>query len=131
VVAATVAALTFGVSTQAEATSPPHNIGWLYTQSKSGAAFFDADLAGYPSYEKITVCDNKSDGRGIVAYVSGWQYNFGSYDWVTLSFRDPSNDGDCEAQWDNYFLDGYVVDLTVCEYWGTNEDNCATASGDA
>jgi hypothetical protein len=120
----TAVVVVLGMSATAQA-APPANVGWLYTQGKSGAVFFDADLAGYPSFEKITVCDNKSDGRGIVATVSGW---VGS-DWVEYQFWDPSNNGDCSARWDNYFSDGYTVYVQVCEYWGNETDNCATASG--
>lgn len=58
-------------------TAAPKNVGWLYTQSATGAVFFDADLAGYSSYEKITVCDNKSDGRGIRASLVGTHPNGG------------------------------------------------------
>ncbi|MEJ3744026.1 hypothetical protein WEI85_12110 [Actinomycetes bacterium KLBMP 9797] len=125
VVAAGVAAMLFGVNTAAHA-APPANVGWLYTQGRSGAVFFDADLAGYPSFEKITVCDNKSDGRGILAELT---QSLPDLDYLYLSLRDPSNNGDCVAQWDNYFADGYPVYVRVCEYWGTNEDNCARAEG--
>lgn len=123
--AAVVAAVIFGAGTQAHA-APPQNVGWLYTQGRSGAGFFDADLAGYPSVEKITTCDNKTDGRGVITRVEGYD----RYEqWLSVTVRDPSNDGNCAAQWDNYFADGYTVYVQVCEYWGTREDNCARANG--
>jgi hypothetical protein len=124
-VAAAVATLLFGLAAQAEAAGP-HNVGWLYTQGRSGAVFFDADLAGYPSYEKITVCDNKTDERGIIAEVTGYDT---AWDPIYVSVRDPSNNGHCEAQWDNYFADGFPVYVTVCEYWATHQENCANAQG--
>jgi hypothetical protein len=125
-VAAMVAAVAFGAGQQASAAVPPANVGWLYTASGSGAAFFDADLTGCPSMEKITVCDNTSDGRGIVAVVTGTHPEGGS---VGVIIRDPSNNGSCAADYRNYFADGYYVYVTVCEYWDGNEGNCAYGRG--
>ncbi|WP_237405199.1 hypothetical protein [Actinacidiphila reveromycinica] len=121
-----IAALAFGASEQASAAVPPANVGWLYTTSGSGAVFFDADLSGYPSMEKITVCDNRSDGRGIVATLTGTDPEGGS---VGVIIRDPSNNGTCTADYRNYFADGYYVYVGVCEYWGDNEANCAYGTG--
>jgi hypothetical protein len=125
VLAGVTAAAVFGAGAQAQA-APPKNVGWLYTQSASGAVFFDADLAGYSSYEKITVCDNKSDGRGIRASLAGTHPN-GGYHFVTLS--DPSNDGNCVSAQANYFADGYEVSVMVFEYWGSNTAARAEAYG--
>jgi hypothetical protein len=117
-----VAAMTAGVlgaGAQAQAELPPKNVGWLYTVGSSGAVFFDADLAGYPSEEKITVCDNKKDGRGIAAIVRGVPAGGAAgADWV-YTF-DPSSDGKCVAGHGNFFADGYAVTVNVYEYWGDN-----------
>ncbi|WP_240796251.1 hypothetical protein [Streptomyces sp. RFCAC02] len=124
--AAAVAALTFGTGGQASAAVPPHNVGWLYTASGSGAAFFDADLDGWPSFEKVTVCDNTSDGRGVVVTLVGTAPNGDNMFVIT---RDPSNNGSCTADSGNLFADGYYVYVTVCEYWGDNEANCRYGTG--
>ncbi|MGW3960752.1 hypothetical protein ACWED2_13125 [Amycolatopsis sp. NPDC005003] len=119
VLAAAVTAGVLGAGAQAQAELPPKNVGWLYTVGKSGAVFFDADLAGYPSEEKITVCDNKTDGRGIAATIRGVPSG-GPYgaSW-TFTF-DPSNDGKCVSTHENFFADGYAVTVHVNEYWGEN-----------
>lgn len=121
VLTAVVAIIVFGVTAHAQAAAAPHNVGWLYTTSGTGAVFFDADLAGYPSYEKITVCDNRSDGRGITATVIG-----GPNEEQGEVLRDPSNNGNCVSVQGNLFSDGYAVHVQVCEYWGypTNYASC-------
>jgi hypothetical protein len=121
---AVLVAVVLGISGQAQASQ---NSGWIYTVGGSGAVYFDADLNGYPYYEKITVCDNKSDGRGIYAVVSGYQYDSAS-SWHDVSLRDPSNDGNCAALWDDYFWEEYTVYITVCEYAGTELYNCARST---
>ncbi|GAA2460618.1 hypothetical protein GCM10010405_51240 [Streptomyces macrosporus] len=88
---------------QANAAEPPRNVGRLYTVGSSGAVFFDADLADHSSMEKITVCDNKSDGRGIVATVTGTDPRGGG---MAVILRNPSNNGSCTADYDNLFADG-------------------------
>jgi hypothetical protein len=125
-VVATVLAVVFGVGTQANAAEPPQNVGWLYTEGGSGAVFFDADLAGYPSMEKITVCDNDSNDRGVVAILTGTDPRGGN---MAVILRDPSNNGSCTPDYENFFADGFYVYVTVCEYWGNNEDNCRSARG--
>ncbi|WEH14010.1 hypothetical protein [Streptomyces sp. VNUA24] len=125
-VVCTVSALVFGVGTQANAAVPPQNVGWLYTEGGSGAVFFDADLAGYPSMEKITVCDNDSNDRGVVATLTGTDPRGGT---MAVILRDPSNNGSCTADFGNFFADGFYVYVTVCEYWGSREDNCRSARG--
>ncbi|GGM46972.1 hypothetical protein GCM10011608_34660 [Micromonospora sonchi] len=117
---AAIATIILGMATQAQAAVPPANVGWLYTTSGSGAVFFDADLSGYPSYEKITVCDNRSDGRGIVAVLAG------DYGGQGVVVKDPSNNGNCVSVQGNYFSDGYGVHVQVCEYWSspTQYANC-------
>lgn len=112
---------TMGLATQAQASQ---NSGWIYTSNQSGAAFFDADLNGYPGVEKVTVCDNRSDGRGITAEVSG-RDGSGSV-WVFVS--DPSNDGRCESIEGNFFLEDTPVGIVVYEYWGTNTAHKATGT---
>ncbi|WP_129840190.1 hypothetical protein [Streptomyces sp. RFCAC02] len=124
--AAAVAAVVFGMGGQANAAVPPKNSGWVYTLSGSGATFFDADLAGYPSYEKYTVCDNTSDGRGIIATFVGTSPSGYAID---RELRDPSNNGDCAAASGNFFADGYYVYITVCEYYGDNYVNCRQGTG--
>ncbi|GLI00569.1 hypothetical protein [Phytohabitans aurantiacus] len=103
--AAVVATVVFGAGTRAHA-APPRNVGWLYTLSRSGAVFFDADLAGYPSFENITVCDNKTDGRGIESKVVQWVGDR----YIEVISQDPSNNG---------------------EYWGSRRESCASAFGTA
>ncbi|WP_433472486.1 hypothetical protein ACQPZP_26810 [Spirillospora sp. CA-142024] len=128
--AAVMAVMVFWGGTQAGAAEPPHNVHWLYTLSGSGAVFFDADLAGYPSYEKITVCDNTTDQRGIVAYLEGTDPNGDEpTDPAGYVFKDPSNDGQCHSWATNYFADGYRVFVEVCEYHGDIWERCAYAHG--
>ena len=110
------------------AAADPENVGWLYTETHSGAVFFDADLAGYPSDEKITVCDNLTDGRGIEAYLEG-NDPFEPEAVVGYYFQDPSHGGQCRSWATNYFADGKSVFVKVCEYWGDNRANCHWASG--
>jgi hypothetical protein len=122
--AAVMAVVLLGAGTPASA-EPPANVHWLYTSTGSGAVFFDADFEGYPSYEKITVCDNVTDGRGIVAYIEGVRVNPSSpTDHVGFEFKDPSNDGQCRSWAANYFADGYGVYVQVCEYWGDRIEHC-------
>jgi hypothetical protein len=110
-----VTAVVLGVGAQAHAQAAPHNVGWLYTASGSGAVFFDADVAGYPSQEKITVCDNRSDNRGIKAVVAGMDTS------GIEIVKDPSNDGGCASLQGNLFPDGYRVEVEVCEYWNSSQ----------
>ncbi|GAA0280983.1 hypothetical protein GCM10009527_091620 [Actinomadura nitritigenes] len=124
---AAAAGLILGAASPAAA-ADPENVGWLYTETHSGAVFFDADLAGYPSYEKITVCDNLTDGRGIEAYLEG-NDPFEPEAVVGYYFQDPSHDGQCRSWATNYFADGKSVFVKVCEYWGDNRANCHWASG--
>jgi hypothetical protein len=106
------AVVLLGVGPQAQASE---NSGWVYTTTSSGAAYFDADLNGQPGIEKITVCDNKSDGRGIEVHL------------VTeagvsvLYLRDPSNDGHCTSYSGNLLIEETHVVVDVYEYWGNNE----------
>jgi len=99
------------VPTPAEATVPPQNSGWIKLPDDAGAAYFDADLAGHSGWEKITVCDNKPNGRGV--QVTGYSDNYG-----TAFVQDPSDDGHCSVIQGNLFPDGYGVDLYVEEYSG-------------
>ncbi|KPI24439.1 hypothetical protein OK074_7016 [Actinobacteria bacterium OK074] len=113
---------TAGLATQAHASA---NSGWVYTSNSSGAVYFDADLNGYPGYEKITVCDNKTDGRGVQALVQG--YDGGGN--VAVQLYDPSNDGDCTYTIGNFFLEETAVDITVYNYWGFNKEDYGYGSG--
>jgi hypothetical protein len=126
-VAALAATIVFGAAAQTQATVPPHNVGWLYTTTHSGAVFFDADFAGHPSEEKVTVCDNKSDGRGIRASVGGLD----PHDHFPISWAivDPSNDGHCVSFHCNCYADGYAVEVDVMEDWGDETDHLATGKG--
>lgn len=126
VLAVVMVAALFGVTAQAQAAVPPQNVGWLYTLSGSGAVYFDADLAGHPGWEKITVCDNSPDGRGIYASVEAYEDGVG---WVSESILDQSYDRHCESMQGNYFNDGFYVWVQICEYWGHNFDNCAEGKG--
>jgi hypothetical protein len=127
-VAALAATIVFGAAEQTQATVPPQNVGWLYTTSHSGNVFFDADLAGHPSEEKITVCDNKSDGRGIRAVVWGISPVEPPHHLNVAHVEDPSNDGHCASIHGNFFADGYTVQVHVWEYWGSH--TAAVASGE-
>ncbi|MER5951011.1 hypothetical protein ABT127_33750 [Streptomyces sp. NPDC001904] len=111
---------TLGLATQAQASQ---NSGWIYTSNQSGNVFFDADLNGYPGIEKMTVCDNTSDGRGIRAEISGK-----SPDGTTWVFQsDPSNDGHCATLQGNWFYEESPVNIVIYEYWGDNTAHMATA----
>ncbi|MGK5674471.1 hypothetical protein ACSNOB_16715 [Micromonospora sp. URMC 106] len=128
--AAVMAAVLVGAGAPANAAEPPANIHWLYTTTGSGAVFFDADLEGYPSYEKITVCDNRTDDRGIYALLEGVDpHGDGPTDYVYYEFSDPSNDGQCRSWATNYFADGYKVRAEVCEYHGEILEYCRWGSG--
>lgn len=126
VVAATVMTVlaVLGGTNAAQAADPSKNVGWLYTGGGGGAVFFDADLAGYPGYEKVTVCDNKSNSMGVEAYVD---IPFGGYG--TFYVKDPSNDGHCASIQGNFFPDGYSVLVAVYEYAGDTITNGNTAYG--
>jgi hypothetical protein len=124
VLVAAVAAAVLGAGAQAQAAEGPHNVGWLYTVGKSGAVFFDADLAGYPSEEKITVCDNKTDDRGIGAILTGTAAD-GPYGADVVYIYDPSNNGKCEDIHANIFADGYAVTVHVFEYWNGGANTAA------
>ncbi|MGV9645159.1 hypothetical protein [Streptomyces sp. NPDC003514] len=105
---AVASAVIFGSTSQAEAST---NSGWVYTFGQSGAIYFDADLNGHPGWEKITVCDNKSDGRGIVGEVdSSVNIQYG------VQVADPSNNGTCSSKAGDFFDEEEVVGLWVCEY---------------
>src|SRR5262249_55625067 len=127
---AAVAVLSF--SSQAQAST---NSGWIYTKSGSGAAFFDADLNGSPGYEKVTVCDNKSDGRGIRAVVQAPSSGQDGGDYEYYDIRDPSNDGHCSYEGGDMFKEEEFVSMEVCEYWHVNGtlyfDNCEIWWGNA
>lgn len=108
---AAVAAVILVAGAPAQAAVPPKNVGWLYLDGGAGAAFFDADLAGHPSWEKITVCDNKANGRGVIATVYGDL-------WGAEYVLDPSNNGHCASIEGNFYPDGYGVHVFVNEYKG-------------
>jgi hypothetical protein len=99
------------IAAPAQATVPPKNVGWLYVEGRGGAAFFDADLAGHPGYEKITVCDNKGNNRAVYVRVI-------SDHGETYEVSDPSSDGNCEFIQGNMFPDGYGVEVIVWESGG-------------
>ncbi|MEV5826043.1 hypothetical protein AB0L25_10740 [Spirillospora sp. NPDC052242] len=125
--AAVMTAVAFGGAAHASAAVPPQNVHWLYTAGGGGAVFFDADLAGYPSSEKVTLCDNRSNSRGVFAVLDGTHPDTGGPFRVTIN--DPSNDGACKSTYGNFFADGYYVDVLVCEYAGDAYYNCAQARG--
>jgi hypothetical protein len=104
-------ALAVGISVAAAPAqaAPPKNSGWVTLPGDVGAAFFDADLAGSPSSEKITVCDNKANSRAVIVTVYG--DNYGA-EYVI----DPSSNGQCTSIQGNMFPDGYGVDVYVSEY---------------
>ncbi|MEJ3744028.1 hypothetical protein WEI85_12120 [Actinomycetes bacterium KLBMP 9797] len=111
IVTGALVAVLVGAGAPAEASA---NVGWLYTINAGGAVFFDADLNGEPGIEKITVCDNKSDGRGIMAEVS--QSYWGGNSYIVV---DPSNDGRCDSWAANFFVEDTQVQISVWEYAGT------------
>jgi len=119
-----VALITFGFSAQAQASQ---NIGWVYTQTGGGKAFFDADLAGYPGYEKLTVCDTKTDGKGVYAVLQ-YRNSDGSLQFIT-SLVDPSNDGNCRHAQYNMATDDRGILLGVCQYTSGDYTACTEAYG--
>ncbi|MFG3703395.1 hypothetical protein ACGF7U_01455 [Micromonospora sp. NPDC047670] len=100
------------------AQAEPHNVGWLYAVGGGGAVFFDADLAGYPGYEKITVCDNESNGKGVQGAVYPNFDGYGAY-----FVKDPSNDGRCASIQGDFFPEDKGVEVWVWEYAGDNQYN--------
>ncbi|MFD9195470.1 hypothetical protein ACFWCA_45575 [Streptomyces phaeochromogenes] len=121
-VAGIAAIVTLSLAPQAQASQ---NSGWVYTSNLSGAVYFDADLNGYPGVEKITVCDNKTDGRGVTGEVVG-QDGSGT---VRYIITDPSNDGHCESMQGNYFLEDTPVNVFVSESWGSNSAHPGAGTG--
>ncbi|MEV0202942.1 hypothetical protein [Nonomuraea sp. NPDC050691] len=117
---AAVAAAVLSTVSPAQAST---NSGWIYNATGGGAAFFDADLNGYPDVEKLTVCDNRSDGRGVIAYV----YEYGADDgpWAV---EDPSNDGRCAFDNGTRFAEERRLWMDVCDYHYVENrrivDNC-------
>ncbi|WP_256727346.1 hypothetical protein [Streptomyces acidiscabies] len=107
------AVVTLSLAPQAQASQ---NSGWVYTSNASGAAFFDADLNGDPGVEKITACDNKTDGRGTQVVVTG-RNGSGS---VAEILSDPSNDGHCASMTGDFFREETSVGIAVYEYWTEN-----------
>ena len=121
-VAGIVAMSAMGFATQAQASQ---NSGWVYTSNQSGAVYFDADLNGHPGLEKITVCDNTTDGRGTQALLIG-KKDGGS----TAEFEnDPSHDGQCESRTGDFFTEETDVSVGVWEYWGDNTAHNGYGSG--
>ena len=122
-VAVATTAAVVGVSAQAQASL---NAGWIFTLNGNGysanGAFFDADLHGYAGIEKLTVCDNESDGRGVRASVSV----VGDDNFV-VQVVDPSHDGHCASTAFDMFKEESPLLLTVCEYAGSKEYNCNDA----
>jgi hypothetical protein len=111
-----------GVGAPAQATVPPKNVGWLYVDGGGGAVFFDADLAGHPGWEKITVCDNVANGRGVGVHVYG---DLGQ----EVEVLDPSSNGKCVSKQGNMFPDGYGVSVHVFEYANSLGSNWNDARG--
>jgi hypothetical protein len=105
IVLATAAAAVLVFSQQAQAST---NVGWLWTGDAGGAVFFDADLNGEPGIEKVTVCDEWADGRGVVAYLI-----HGS---TLVELKDPSYDLKCVSLAKNMFVEETKVTVEVCEY---------------
>ncbi|MFI0451482.1 hypothetical protein [Actinomadura sp. 6N118] len=99
------------------------NLGWLYTDNRGGAVFFDADLNDTAGLEKITVCDNASNGWGVRAVVDDFD-GVGSY-----TVEDPSNDGHCKAIQGQFFTEEHRIDVMVYEYRGSETRNLALGSG--
>ncbi|MEJ3749699.1 hypothetical protein WEI85_41385 [Actinomycetes bacterium KLBMP 9797] len=120
--ASAVVATIAGVGAPAQATVPPKNVGWLYTVGNGGAAFFDADLAGHPGWEKITVCDNVANSRGVGVAVYG---DLGQEHGIL----DPSSERPCASMQGNLFPDGYGVAVHVFEYRGDLNENYADGWG--
>jgi len=89
------------------------NIGWLYTTDSGpgGGAYFDADSNGWPYYEKLTVCDNKPNGMGVIAYV--WPTGT---DAPAKYVEDPSDDRHCNDINYDMYSEGLIVSMEVCEY---------------
>lgn len=130
VCAGVVATIVLGAGAEAQATVPPQDVGWLYTVGGGGKVYFDADLAGFPSEEKITVCDEKTDGRGVAAGL--WGTTPGSTTETTFLYppiKDPSNNNECVSYHANYFADGFKVGIHIWEYWGDNTANDVWAYG--
>ncbi|MFI7344187.1 hypothetical protein ACIBUY_40365 [Streptomyces sp. NPDC050085] len=113
------AAVSLGFGPQAQASQ---NSGWVYTSTRSGNVYFDADLNGQPGIEKVTVCDNKSDGRGIEVHLTRDDAS------SVLYLRDPSNDGHCVSLSGNFYKEESYVRIHVYEYWGNNEANIGEGS---
>lgn len=118
--AGAVAAVLASAAAPAEASD---NVGWLYTVNGGGAIFFDADLNGQPGVEKITVCDNKSDGRGVMGEVEVW----GGGDSAVVG--DPSNDGKCNSITGDFFKEETLVVVRVWEYAGSWTSVVVSATG--
>jgi hypothetical protein len=117
---ATVIGVLVSASPPAQASS---NVGWLYTSGAGGAIFFDADLNGYPGVEKITVCDNETDGHGVMGSVAEY------FDGDSITIGDSSHDGHCESIALDYFTEETSVIVSVWEYAGSWTSVKVTAQG--
>jgi hypothetical protein len=106
-------AIVVGLGVAAAPAQASSNVGWLYSVNNGGAVFFDADLNDDSRIEKITVCDNKSDGRGVEAKVYGITVN------MAWQVADPSHDGKCVSYQGDLFVEETRVQVAVWEYAGT------------
>ncbi|MEV0228662.1 hypothetical protein [Nonomuraea sp. NPDC050786] len=99
-------------------TTPSHasqNSGWVYVgqgtaSSNTGGAYFDADFNGYPNWEKITVCDNSSNGWGVGVDISPY------YPSGVKTVKDGSDDGHCADEQNDFWPEEKNVTICVYEY---------------
>ncbi|MER6138877.1 hypothetical protein ABT174_02290 [Streptomyces sparsogenes] len=100
----------------------------MYTTDRAGSVYFDADLKGHPGQEKITVCDNKSDGYSVTATV--WSETDGDKGY---KLTDPSHDGHCKSLPGNLFKEGRKIHVQVVKIkndvaqWSTYAEGTAVA----
>jgi hypothetical protein len=110
-IGAVIAAVVAGAPAAAQADTP-----WTYTtdnSSASGAKFW-TDPGGNATKEKLSVCDNQSNGLGVRAQVT----------WVGVvmigapTLQDSLDNGNCVSAEYDMFPEGVPVQLEVCHFYG-------------
>ncbi|MEV0228660.1 hypothetical protein [Nonomuraea sp. NPDC050786] len=105
--------------------TPAHasqNSGWVWTSTRSGAVYFDADLNGRRDWEKITICLNKP-GHPIQARVHDGRH--------MRALVDTTADGRCVSRAGDFFPEERDITVYVHEIWDNREKADTLGEGSA
>ncbi|MGW9597686.1 hypothetical protein ACWHLZ_46470 [Streptomyces chartreusis] len=92
--------------------------GWWYASgSAASGKFFDNYYGGYT--DKVTACDNKTDGRGAVVYVYTDSGEF-------AGAVDDGGDPGCDSQKSSYRRGYYKIQVCLTDSRGTIESTCGS-----